>query len=94
MKFTTQIKVTGAKVFNDLIDGTHHDFTKIFVETALSESSGVGFATVEYKWGNSLNFEHIKNMSFPFDALADMEIVTTGSRQSTIIHSIKPVKGA
>lgn len=94
MKFKTQIKIMGAKAFDGSVDGTQHDFTKLFVETALSENAGVGFATVEYKWGRAENFDTIKNMSFPFEATAEMEIVTTGSRQSTIIRSIAPVKGA
>lgn len=92
MKFKTQIKITGAKAFDGSVDGTQHDFTKLFVETALSENAGVGYATVEYKWGHAGNFEQIKHMNFPFEAVAEMEIVTTGSRQSTIIRNISPLK--
>lgn len=94
MKFTTEVTVTGAKQYNNVIDGVKHDFTKLFVMTELSDQSGVGQATVEYKWGTSDNYKKIQDKDFPFLAKASMEIVTTGTRQSTIIHDITPVAPA
>lgn len=91
MKFTTEVTVTGAKQYNNVIDGVKHDFTKLFVMTELSDQSGVGQATVEYKWGTSDNYKKIQDKDFPFLAKASMEIVTTGTRQSTIVHDITPV---
>ncbi|MDH1915125.1 hypothetical protein N5D81_03675 [Acinetobacter junii] len=91
MKFTTEVTITGAKQYNNLIDGVKHDFTKLFVMTELSDQSGVGQATVEYKWGTSDNYKKIQDKDFPFLAKASMEIVTTGTRQSTIVHDITPV---
>lgn len=94
MKFTTEVTITGAKQYNNSIDGVKHDFTKLFVMTELSDQSGVGQATVEYKWGTSDNYKKIQDKDFPFLAKASMEIVTTGTRQSTIIHDITPVAPA
>ena len=91
MKFTTEVTITGAKQYNNVIDGVKHDFTKLFVMTELSDQSGVGQATVEYKWGTSDNYKKIQDKDFPFAAKASMEIVTTGTRQSTIVHDITPV---
>ncbi|MEL4297701.1 hypothetical protein [Acinetobacter ursingii] len=91
MKFTTEVTITGAKQYNNMIDGVKHDFTKLFVMTELSDQSGVGQATVEYKWGTSDNYKKIQDKDFPFLAKASMEIVTTGTRQSTIVHDITPV---
>ena len=91
MKFTAEVTVTGAKQYNNVIDGVKHDFTKLFVMTELSDQSGVGQATVEYKWGTSDNYKKIQDKDFPFLAKASMEIVTTGTRQSTIVHDITPV---
>lgn len=91
MKFTTEVTITGAKQYNNSIDGVKHDFTKLFVMTELSDQSGVGQATVEYKWGTSDNYKKIQDKDFPFLAKASMEIVTTGTRQSTIVHDITPV---
>ncbi|NCU24856.1 hypothetical protein DZC41_15735 [Acinetobacter haemolyticus] len=91
MKFTTDVVITGAKSYNNTIDGVPHNFTKLFVMTDLSDQSGVGQATVEYKWGTSDNYKKIQDKDFPFTAKAAMEIVTTGTRQSTIVHDITPV---
>lgn len=91
MKFQTTAVITGAKSYNNTVDGTPHNFTKLYVMTDLSEQSGYGSATVEYKWGLSDNLNKIANQQFPFEAKIDMEIVTTGSRQTTIIHNVTPV---
>ena len=94
MKFTTEAVVTGAKQFNQAIDGIEHNFTKLFVMTDLSDQSGVGSATVEYKWGTSDNYKKIQDLNFPFNAKISMEIVTTGTRQTTIIHDVTPLTSA
>lgn len=91
MKFTTEATITGAKSYNNVIDGVQHNFTKLFVMTDLSDQSGLGAATVEYKWGTADNIQKISHQQFPFNAKVDMEIVTTGSRQTTIIHNVTPV---
>ena len=72
MKFTTEVTVTGAKQYNNVIDGVKHDFTKLFVMTELSDQSGVGQATVEYKWGTSDNYKKIQDKDFPISAKAQM----------------------
>lgn len=91
MKFTTEATITGAKAYNNTIDGVAHNFTKLFVLTDLSDQSGVGKATVEYKWGSSENIKKIQDSDFPLNAKIQMEIVTTGSRQTTIIHDVQPI---
>ena len=91
MKFTTESVVTGAKFYNNTVDGTLHNFTKIFVMTDLSKESGFGSSTVEYKWGSSENIKKIQDLPFPFTAKISMEIVTNGNKQMTIIHDVVPV---
>lgn len=91
MKFTTEAVITGAKCYNNTVDGVLHNFTKVFVMTDLAEQSGFGAATVEYKWGSSENIKKIQDMNFPFNAKIALEIVTTGTRQTTIIHDVTPL---
>lgn len=91
MKFTTESLITGAKAYNNTIDGVQHNFTKLFVMTDLADQSGVGAATVEYKWGSADNFKKIIDLDFPLKAKLSMEIVTTGTRQTTIIHDVTPM---
>ena len=91
MKFKTNTTVRGAVTFNDTVDGTRHDFTKIFVDVDLSEQRGIGSCTVEYKWGVADNIKKIQELKFPFEAELSMEIVTTGNKQLTIVHDVKPL---
>lgn len=91
MKFISEAVITGAKSYNNTVDGVLHNFTKLFVMTDLAEQSGFGAATVEYKWGSSENIKKIQDMNFPFKAKIAFEIVTTGTRQTTIIHDVTPL---
>lgn len=90
MKFTTTALVTGAKAYNNTVDGVLHNFTKIYVMTEFGDS-GFGAATVEYKWGTSENVKKIQDLPFPLEAQIQMELVTNGNKQMTIIHDVLPV---
>jgi hypothetical protein len=90
MKFKTTAVVTGAKAYNNTVDGVLHNFTKIYVMTEFGDS-GFGAATVEYKWGTSDNVKKIQDLPFPIEAEIQMELVTNGNKQMTIIHDVLPV---
>lgn len=90
MKFNTEAVVTGAKFYNNTVDGVLHNFTKIFVFTELGDG-GFGSATVEYKWGTSDNIKKIQDLPFPITAKIQMEIVTNGNKQMTVVHDVVPV---
>lgn len=98
MKFTSTIKVTGMKFSKGKMDnGTEFDSTKVYVETELdsSKDSAMGTACAEYGLGKADEYQKYKHLAgaLPFMALAEMEIVTNGKTQKTIIHSLKPVDG-
>jgi hypothetical protein len=99
MKFTSTIKVTGMKFSKGKMDnGTEFDSTKVYVETELdsSKESAMGTACAEYGLGKAEEYQKYKHLAdaLPFMALAEMEIVTNGKTQKTIIHSLRPVEGA
>ena len=99
MKFTSTIKVTGMKFSKGTMDnGQAFDSTKVFVETELdtSKDTAMGTACAEYGLGKAEEYQKYKHLadSFPFMALADMEIVTNGKTQKTVIHSLRPVEAA
>ncbi|AOZ49036.1 hypothetical protein [Chromobacterium vaccinii] len=96
MRFQTQMKVIGAKRFKDTVDGTLYDNTKLFVEVPLNDQNGnaVGTAAQEMAWGDSANFEKIKNLPFPFLAMCELEMVTNGKTSKTVIVGVTPAKGA
>jgi hypothetical protein len=96
MKFTSTIKVTGMKFSKGTMDnGQAFDSTKVFVETELdaSKDTAMGTACAEYGLGKAEEFQKYKHLAdaFPFMAIAEMEIVTNGKTQKTVIHSLKPV---
>lgn len=93
MQFKTQGKVLGASFFNDTIDGQRHDFTKIFLEMALDESTGraKGFASQTMNWGTSEEFQQIKHLPFPFEAELTVELVTSGKVQKQRIVALRPL---
>ncbi len=96
MKFTSTIKVTGMKFSKGTMDnGQAFDSTKVFVETELdaSKDTAMGTACAEYGLGKAEEFQKYKHLAdaFPFMAVAEMEIVTNGKTQKTIIHSLKPI---
>jgi hypothetical protein len=98
MKFSSTIKVTGMKFSKGKMDnGTEFDSTKVYVETELdsSKESAMGTACAEYGLGKAEEYQKYKHLadSFPFMAIAEMEIVTNGKTQKTVIHSLKPVEG-
>lgn len=86
MQFQSKIKVLGMKANKGSMDnGQTYDSTKVYVETPLDESknNAKGFAVAEYTLGLSNEFERFKTMSFPFEANATFELVTTGKMQKT-----------
>jgi len=99
MKFTSSIKVTGMKYSKGTMDnGQAFDSTKVFVETELdaSKDTAMGTACAEYSLGKADEYQKYKHLSdaFPFMAIAEMEIVTNGKTQKTIIHGLKPIDTA
>lgn len=96
MKFKSNVKVTGMKFSKGSMDnGTTFDSTKVYVETDLDQSKGtaMGTATAEYNLGKSDEYKKYEHLAgaFPFMAEAEMEIVTNGNTQKTIILSLRPI---
>jgi hypothetical protein len=99
MKFSSTIKVMGMKFSKGTMDnGQAFDSTKVFVETELdaSKDSAMGSACIEYGLGKAEEYQKYKHLAdaLPFMAVAEMEIVTNGKTQKTVIHSLKPIEMA
>ena len=96
MKLTTKITVTGMKRSKGTLEnGNPYDSTKLYALTDLDDrkGNGMGQATVEYGFGTSDEYEKYKHLaqSFPLECEAEIEIVTNGKTQSTIVTAIKPI---
>lgn len=94
MKFQSDVKVLGMKASKGTMEnGTAFDSTKVYTETPLDESKGTakGFASAEFTLGTAAEFDKFRHLPFPFDAVAELEIVSNGKTQKTVMHSLKPV---
>jgi hypothetical protein len=97
MKFTSRITVQGIKGSKGTLEsGQAYDSPKIYVQTDLDDSKGMGkgFATVEYGFGTSDEYQKYKHLPFPIECEAELEIVTNGKTQKTQIVSLKPLEMA
>jgi hypothetical protein len=97
MKFTSKITVQGIKGSKGAMEsGQTYDSTKIYVQTELDDSKGMGkgTATAEYGFGTSEMYHRYKHLPFPLECEVEMEIVTNGKTQKTQILSLKPLEMA
>lgn len=88
-----QVIVTGAKFSKGEIEGRPYDSTKIYIQRFFDSSRGeqVGFSSAEYTWGSSENFNKIRNLKYPFDAVIEKQEVISGKSTKTIITDVKPL---
>lgn len=93
MEVNAQVEITGAKNFVGNVEGVQYDSTTIFVKTELDESrdNAKGYATTEYKFGTSAEYERLKGLPFPFMADVTIELGTTGKRDTKRLVSLRPV---
>lgn len=96
MKMNQTLTITGMKAFKGEVEGTMYDNTKVFAMTDMDESKGnaKGFATVEYAFGKSDEYEKYKALAFPFKADCELEFVTNGKTQKMVLSSLKPISPA
>jgi hypothetical protein len=92
MKFKSEITVLGMKSSKGSFEGTDYDSTKVYVLTDLDASKGlaVGSSAAEYVLGKSDEFEKYKHLQFPIKGMAELEIVTNGKTQKTVMHGLVP----
>lgn len=88
MRMKNDFVLRGAKPSKGEYEGKPFDSTKIYVDLSLAD--GNGSCTAEYQWGDSANYEKLRNLSLPCDVLIDFELVTTGKVQKTVIHDVQP----
>lgn len=95
MKFTNRVQVLGMKASKGVIEesGQAYDSTKVYVLADLDIRSGnaKGQACTEYSLGVAEDFQKFKHLSFPFDADAEFEIVTSGKASKTLLLAVMPV---
>lgn len=97
MKFQTQVTVIGMKRSKgQLENGTAYDSTKVYALTDLDDSKGdaKGQFGAEFNMGTSEEYAKYSQLGFPFQAVAEMEIIGNGKSSKTVMVSLKPEKKA
>uniref|UniRef100_A0AAU8B565 Uncharacterized protein n=1 Tax=Dulem virus 60 TaxID=3145771 RepID=A0AAU8B565_9VIRU len=88
MRVKSEFKLVGAKPVTFKVDDGVYDFTHLYVELPLTDGNGV--VTSKYDFADSKYYErHLADIELPVQIMADIEIVSTGKVQKTIIHSIE-----
>lgn len=87
-----EVVVTGIKRSKGNFEGTAYDSTKFYIQTDLDDSKGnsKGMASTEYSMGLSDEYDKFSHLSFPFTAIAEMELVTSGKVTKISLLSVKP----
>lgn len=97
MKFQSQIRIVGMKASKGQLDnGTAYDSTKVYALVDMDNSKGnsLGQSATEFTLGTSDEIKKFEKVPFPFDAVAEMELVTNGKSSKTVMHGLKPVAAA
>lgn len=97
MKFQAQVTVIGMKRSKgQLENGQTYDSTKVYALTELDDSKGdaKGQFGAEFNMGTSDEYAKYSAQTFPFQAVAEMEIIGNGKSSKTVIVSLKPAKAA
>lgn len=88
-------RVTGMKRSKGITEkGQPYDSTKLYIETQFQESQDMcGFATEEYTYGTSENYEKLlaSGVKAPFNAEIDLNVVTNGKAAKQIVVNVVPV---
>lgn len=95
MKFQTEVNVVGMKASKGTLDnGTTFDSTKVYclVEMDTSKGQMVGQGIAEYALGTAAEFDKYKHLPYPFKGVAEMEIITSGSKSRTVMTGLRPVE--
>jgi len=97
MSFKNTIHIVGMKASKGTLDnGQSYDSTKVYALTNLNTSAGTsagtskGMSCSEYNFGTAAEFEKFKHLAFPFVADVEMDIVTNGKTQRTLLLEIVP----
>lgn len=89
-----EVIITGAKASKGEYEGRFYDTTKLYIQVPFDPTNPeqAGFATVENNWGDSTNFQKIRNLNFPIKAEIEKIEVTSGRSTKNIVIDVKPIQ--
>lgn len=80
MKFQTEGVILGARKFNDTVEGTKYDFTKVRVMLPVPDGAEneVGYNVTEMQFGDHTNFAKFEKLTFPAKVKLDLSATSKG----------------
>lgn len=92
MQMQIQGQIMGVKRFSGQIEGKNFDYCRVVVAIPLDATQGnaLGSSATEYDFGGSANFAQFQDKQFPYEAVLNVEVVTSGKNQKLKIVGIQP----
>lgn len=91
MSTKTEVTLVGAKSVDwKAEDGRHYDYVNLYGIIPLDTSNGnaVGQGVVEFKWQDSRNLVQLQGRQFPFKAVLELDMVSTGKKMVQVLTNV------
>jgi hypothetical protein len=91
MATQTEVTLVGAKSTDwKSEDGRHYDYVNLYGIIPLDTSNGnaVGQGVVEFKWQDSRNIVQLQARQFPFKAILELDMVSTGKTMKQVLTNV------
>ncbi|MHA3117496.1 hypothetical protein E0H86_15755 [Acinetobacter sp. ANC 4635] len=91
MSQQVKVQLVGAKATDwKSDDGRHYDHVTLFglIPMDTSQGNAVGQGVAEFKWQDSRNLVQLKGRTFPFEAVLELDYVSTGRGQKQVLTGV------
>lgn len=87
----TKVTLVGAKSTDwKSEDGRHYDYVNLYgvIPLDVSQGNAVGQGVVEFKWQDSRNLVQLQGRQFPFQAVLELDMVSTGKTMKQVLTNV------
>lgn len=91
MSTKTEVTLVGAKSTDwKSEDGRHYDYVNLYgiIPLDVSQGNAVGQGVVEFKWQDSRNIVQLQGRQFPFKAVLELDMVSTGKAMKQVLTNV------
>ena len=91
MSTKTEVTLVGAKSVDwKSEDGRQYDYVNLYgiIPLDMSQGNAVGQGVVEFKWQDSRNIVQLQGRQFPFKAVLELDMVSTGKAMKQVLTNV------
>lgn len=91
MSTKAEVTLVGAKSVDwKSEDGRHYDYVNLYgiIPLDVSQGNAVGQGVVEFKWQDSRNIVQLQGRQFPFKAVLELDMVSTGKAMKQVLTNV------